>query len=219
MPRQWWLGLGWKGLSPSRWFGGLVGVFSRSDSNKRLGDKPFHPKPSLLCLGILEPRKNQSFLLDVCAQLWAEGLPFDLHLVGRVNPHFGAPILAKVKALRKKWPGLHYHAAADDAAVSRLFASATASVCPTIAEGGALPLLESLWRGVPGVCSDLPALRESAAAGGVLLLPVGDFAAWKSALRSVLTDDGLCARLTAEAAARPLPTWAETAAEVRSALQ
>ena len=185
----------WSGLSPSRLF----------DS-------------SLLCLGILEPRKNQSFLLDVCAELWAGGLRFDLHLVGRANPHFGGPILAKIKALRKKWPGLHYHAAADDAEVARLFAQARASVCPTIAEGGGLPLLESLWKGVPCLCSDLPSLRESAAGGGCLTLPVGDSAAWKSALSSILTDDPLRARLTAEAMSRPLATWAETAAALRRAL-
>ena len=167
---------------------------------------------SVVCLGILEPRKNQSFLIEVCAELWEEGLAFDLHLVGRANPHFGGPILAQIKALRKKWPGLHHHAAADDAAVARLFASARASACPTIAEGGALPLLESLWRGVPCLASDLPALRESAAAGGCLLLPMGEAAAWKSALRSVLSDDALQGRLVAEATARPLPTWSEAAA-------
>ncbi len=174
---------------------------------------------SLLCVGILEPRKNQAFLLEVCAELWGEGLAFDLHLVGRVNPHFGGPIVARVKALRRKFPGLHFHEAADDAAVARLYSTARATVFPTLAEGCGLPLLESLWMGVPCVCSDLPVLRENTAGGGCLPVPVNDRAAWKAALRRVLTSETTQAALAAEAGSRALPTWAEAAQTVRRALQ
>ncbi|HEY0945404.1 MAG TPA: glycosyltransferase [Opitutaceae bacterium] len=175
-------------------------------------------QPSLLCIGILEPRKNQAFLLDVCDALWRDGLGFDLHLVGRVNPHFGGPIATKIKALRKRWPGLHYHAAASDETVARLYAGASASVFPTIAEGCGLPLLESLWRGVPCVCSDLPVLRENADAGGCIAVPVNDAAGWMEALGRILTDRGSLARLTREAQTRALPTWAEAARAIRAAL-
>ena len=81
-----------------------------------------------------------------------------------------------------------------------------------------LPLLESLWQGVPCVASDLAALRESAAAGGCLLLPPSDAAAWKSALERILADDALHARLTAEARSRPLPTWADAARTLQRAM-
>lgn len=169
------------------------------------------PAPRLLCVGILEPRKNQLFLLDVCESLWAEGLKFELHVVGRVNPHFGAPALARLKAVRRKYRGLHYHAAASDAEVAELYASARASVFPTIAEGCGLPLLESLWMGVPCVCSDLPVLRENADGGGCVPVTVNDREAWKSALRRVLTDEDFYTRLAREAATRPLPSWTEAA--------
>jgi glycosyltransferase involved in cell wall biosynthesis len=173
---------------------------------------------SLLCIGIVEPRKNQGFLLDVCAELWREGLAFELHLVGRVNPHFGAPIVGKIKRWRREFPGLHYHAAAGDAAMAALYAQTRATVFPTIAEGCGLPVLESLWKGVPCVCSDLPMLRENADGGGCVPVQVNDLAAWKDALRRVLTDDALHARLVREATTRPLPTWAEAAQTLRSAL-
>jgi len=174
--------------------------------------------PSLICVGILEPRKNQSFLLDVCAELWAGGVAFDLHLVGRANPHFGAPIVAKIEELRRRWPGLHHHAGAGDADLAQLFSAARATVFPTIAEGSGLPLLESLWKGVPCVGSDLPALRENAAAGGCLLVAPSDAAAWKSALHRILTDDAFHTRLVAEAGLRPLPTWADAAGKLRAGL-
>ena len=174
--------------------------------------------PALLCIGIVEPRKNQGFLLDVCAELWREGLGFELHLVGRVNPHFGAPLVGKIKRLRRRFPDLHYHAAASDAAVAALYAKTRATVFPTIAEGCGLPLLESLWMGVPCVCSDLPVLRENVDGGGCVSVPVGDLAAWKKELRRVLVDNALHARLVREATTRPLPTWKEAAQTLRSTL-
>ena len=174
--------------------------------------------PALLCVGILEPRKNQMLLLDACETLWAEGMVFDLNIVGRVNPHFGAPMVARIRSLQKKFPGLRYHQAATDAVLSRLYAEARATVCPTIAEGCGLPLVESLWRGVPCVCSDLPVLRENADGGGCLMAAVDDRGAWREALRSVLTDDALHARLSQEAVTRDLPTWSATAAKLRAGL-
>lgn len=172
--------------------------------------------PVLLCVGIIESRKNQDFLLDVCETLWSEGQDFTLHLVGRVNPHFGRPVGEKVRRLQRAGRKLQHHATADDAALAGLYAQARATVFATRAEGCGLPLLESLWQGVPCVCSDLPVLRENAASGGCVPLPPADAAAWRTALRRILTDDAWAAELAAAAAARPLPTWAETAVAVKA---
>lgn len=176
-------------------------------------------RPRLLCLGILEPRKNQAFLADVCDDLWTAGLDFELHIVGRTNPHFGPPIRARLESLRRTRPGrVLLHGAADDDAVAALFAAARATVFPTLAEGCGLPLLESLWRGVPCVCSALPVLRENADGGGCLAVPTGDRAAWREALAAILTDDALADRLGTAAMQRPLPTWADTADTLATAL-
>jgi len=182
-------------------FSGLPRVVRRGDAGRA----------ALLCVGILEPRKNQTFLLEVCESLWRDGFTFDLHLVGRVNPHFGQPVLTKVKALKKRYPGLRYHAAVDDETLARLLGEVRASVFPTIAEGCGLPLLESLWQGVPCLCSDLPVLRENADAGGCLCVPVGELERWREALRRVLTEAEAYAELVRQTANRPLPSWADTA--------
>jgi len=173
--------------------------------------------PRLLCVGILEPRKNQLFLLEACDALWREGLGFELHVVGRANPHFGRPIAQRLAARAKTEPRLHVHAAAPDTALATLYASARATAVPTLAEGYGLPVIESLWRGRPCVCSDLPVLREIAG-GGCLLAAPDDRAAWMAALRTVLTDDAGWRRLADEAVTRPLPTWADTARAVLAAL-
>jgi len=174
--------------------------------------------PELLCVGILEPRKHQEFLLEVCDALWGEGLAFTLHLVGRVNPHFGRPIAERVRRLQRAGRDVRHQATADDAALNELYATVRATVFPTRAEGCGLPLLESLWRGVPCVCSDLPVLRENADGGGCVPVSVGDAAVWRTALRRALTDEAWIAGLAEAAAARPLPTWRETAAQVVAGL-
>lgn len=168
-------------------------------------------RTGLLSVGILEPRKNQTFLMDVCEGLWSEGLKFDLHLVGRVNPHFGKPVLAKIKALKKRFPSLHFHEAASDETLAMLYRTVRASVYPTLAEGCGLPLLESLWQGVPCVCSDLPVLRENADAGGCVPVVLNRSEEWSEALNRVLTDEIYHADLVRQATSRPLPTWSETA--------
>ncbi len=168
-------------------------------------------RAALLCVGIIEPRKNQEFLLEVCTALWGEGLDFDLQVVGRVNPHFGGPMARRFRAAQRREPRLHLHAAAGDAALHALYGAARAVVFPTLAEGCGLPLLEALWRGVPCVASDLPSLRENAAAGGCLLARVNDAADWREQLRTVLADPSKLQCLQQAAARRPLPRWADTA--------
>ncbi|MBI2513743.1 MAG: glycosyltransferase [Opitutae bacterium] len=168
---------------------------------------PLASRASLLCVGIVEPRKNQAFLVDVAEALWSDGIDFDLHIVGRMNPHFGEPIVRKIKATAKREPRLHLHLAASDAKLRELYGAARAVVFTTIAEGCGLPVIEALWRGVPAVCSDLPVLRELTDAGGCVTARVNDLADWTAKLRAVLGDAALQQRLRAEAVTRPLPTW------------
>jgi len=189
------------------------------NASPRVSSRARISQSGLLCVGILEPRKNHLFLLDVCEKLWTSGLTFELHIVGRVNPHFGAPVVARINSLREKFSGLKYHEAARDDVLARLYRSVRATVFPTIAEGCGLPLLESLWNGVPCVCSDLPVLRENADGGGCLTPPLNSREDWCQALRSVLQDDTLHARLSNEAVTRHLPTWSGTAQRLSEALK
>jgi glycosyltransferase involved in cell wall biosynthesis len=176
--------------------------------------------PLVLCVGILEPRKNQGFLVEVCESLWAAGFRFELHLVGRINPHFGRPIADRIRSLRAAGRPIHHHVAPGDAALEKLYAQATCTVFPTIAEGCGLPLLESLWMGVPCLCSDLPVLREQADGGGCTPIPVGDAPAWAEALRNVLSRNSVeSTRLREAIASRPLPSWADSAAALARELE
>ena len=197
-----------------------LGADLRGQSRMRVQDFDAETRARLVMVGILEPRKNQTLLLDVAEALWAEGLEFGVDFVGRVNPHFGAPIAKRIRRLqaqdRKR---VRWHQAASDQKLIDLYRAAHVTVFPTLAEGCGLPLLESLWMGVPCVCSDLPVLRENADAGGCLPVAVDDREAWETALRRVLTDIEFVANLKVDARTRSLPTWRETAEAVRRGLQ
>lgn len=190
---------------------GVLGLGADFDGSERRVSGKTSSEKLLLNVGILEPRKNQTLLLDACEILWTEGLEFELHLVGRVNPHFGPPIESRIKKLAKTQSQLHFHAVATDEEVASLYQRARAAVFPTLAEGCGLPVMESLWRGVPCVCSDLPVLRENTKQGGCLSVPLDDVDAWVDALRRIVTEDELTERLAREARSRRLTTWRETA--------
>lgn len=194
------------------------GATPRPDSSEPGASIPARSVPVFVAVGILEPRKNQTLLLDVCESLWDEGADFELHLVGRVNPFFGKPIAQRVARLIRRYPGLHYWQSLSDAALAALYRRAHATIFPSLAEGCGLPVLESLWQGVPCVCSDLPAIREHAAAGGCVLTPPGDGPALNRALRSLLFEPGWRARLADEAVRRRMPTWADAARAVLARL-
>jgi glycosyltransferase involved in cell wall biosynthesis len=210
----------WQGVMPHAQVE-LIELGADFDGGNRVQRDALIPttgRASLLCVGIVEPRKNQSFLLDVAEALWRDGIDFDLQIVGRVNPHFGPPIAKRMKALAGREPRFRFDEAAGDQALGRLYITARAVVFPTIAEGCGLPLLEALWRGVPCVCSDLPVLRENADAGGCLVARVNDQADWAAKMRTVLTDPDENRRLQTAAMTRSLPRWAETMMALRRAL-
>lgn len=209
----------WQGV-PVRARVDAIELGSDFDGSARATSAPPVPtRGSLVCVGIIEPRKNQSFLLEVAEALWRDGVEFNLHIVGRVNPHFGAPIVQRIKTLAKTERRLRLHVAADDATLRGLYNAASAVVFPTIAEGCGLPVIEALWRGVPCVCSDLPVLRENADYGGCVVAQTNDHGDWTTKLRGVLSDAALQRRLRAEAVSRSLPTWQQTAEALLAGLR
>ena len=176
------------------------------------------PSSRIVSVGILEPRKNQGVLLDAYERLRTEGVAIELHLVGRVNPHFGRGIERRVASLAASMPGVFHHGRMDDPALAALLRGARATAFPSLAEGCGLPVLESLWLGVPCVCGDIAPVAANSAGGGCLTVAGGGSERWAEALRRILTDDGLHGSLSAQGSARMLPTWSAAAAAILAAL-
>jgi glycosyltransferase involved in cell wall biosynthesis len=89
----------------------------------------------------------------------------------------------------------------SDDLLEGLYATADVFLFPTFYEGFGLPALEAMVRGVPVVCSDIPALREVAGDAGVMFDP-RDTAAIAAAIERVLGDGALRERLRAAGRSR-----------------
>jgi glycosyltransferase involved in cell wall biosynthesis len=95
--------------------------------------------------------------------------------------------------------------------LSDLYATSTAFVLPTLAEGFGIPVVEAMARGIPVACSDIPVLRE-VGANAVAYFDPRDQADVTTLLRRLLADEGLRRRLAGlgpEQAARF--TWQSSA--------
>jgi glycosyltransferase involved in cell wall biosynthesis len=175
--------------------------------------------PQLLCVGTLTPRKGQRLLLGALAPL--RDLRWRLLLAGSADrdPATAAAIRAAVADL-----GLGERVTVagelDGAALDAAYAAADLLVSASFHEGYGMALAEALARGLPIVAASGGAVADTVPPDAGLLVPPGDAAALGEALRRVLTDPGLRARLRAGAlAARErLPRWEDTAAAIEGVL-
>ena len=144
--------------------------------------------PIVLCVGSIEGRKNHLALFDACEALWAEGVDFTLHVIGMPRPETGRAALERLRALQAQGRPLHFDGPVDDAALHAAYAACDFTVYPSLMEGFGLPVLESLQRGRPCICSSRGALGESARGGGCVALDAVDTASLAGALRRLIAN-------------------------------
>jgi glycosyltransferase involved in cell wall biosynthesis len=167
--------------------------------------------PQLLCVSSIEGRKNHLALLAAVESLWSAGLKFELRLVGLPRPETAAAALREIERLRAAGRPLRFDGVLDEPALEQAWASCTFSVYPSMIEGFGLPVIESLVRGKPCVCVAAGATGELLAGGGCLGVQVADAAGFSFALRQLLTEPDLLARLAGEARHRRIATWDDSA--------
>jgi glycosyltransferase involved in cell wall biosynthesis len=118
--------------------------------------------PYFVYLSTIEPRKNHLMLLHVwrrLAEMLGDSTPH-LVLVGRrgwENENV-VDMLERSVAIRQhvtEWSEI------TDGKIGALLHHSRALLFPSFAEGFGLPVAEALAAGVPVICSDLPALRET----------------------------------------------------------
>ena len=184
---------------------GVSDVFLRSNMREReiqgVLDKHKIPRPFILAVGNLEPRKNLKTLLQAFALL-----PSDLHqryhlvLVGKMGWH---PEHLK--------SGLHSHPLSDRIITTGyvsaedlpyLYAGAEMLVFPSFYEGFGLPALEAMAAGCPVVASNTSGLGELVGSAGILVDPYGPSDAWRRAIEELARSSGLRNELRTEGFSR-----------------
>jgi glycosyltransferase involved in cell wall biosynthesis len=163
--------------------------------------------PELLCLCTLEGRKNHLALLEACERLWTLGHRFRLHLVGLARRESAGEALARIESLRAAGRPLQHSGVVDEAGLEAAYAACDFTVYPSLEEGYGLPVVESLIRGKPCVCSANGALGEISRGGGCLSLGGLDAGNLAASLSLLLRNPGLRTQLEREAAARKFRSW------------
>jgi glycosyltransferase involved in cell wall biosynthesis len=176
-------------------------------------------RPVVLSVGTIEGRKNHLALLEACEQLWAAGRDFELHLVGHLNAATGRAAVTRIRALQGAGRPLRYDGPASDEAVAAAYAASTFTVYPSLGEGFGLPVIESLVRGRPCVCSSRGAIGEISRGGGCVALDLVDGPALARGLAQLLDSPETRATLAAAASARRFKTWADYTRELTAWMQ
>ncbi len=166
--------------------------------------------PLVLVVGSHEPRKNHLAVLHAAEGLWREGHDFSLGFIGTGSWN-AEPFYARVSELQAAGRPVESVKGLSDRLLWAAYRLAHCVVFPSLNEGFGLPVAESLAAGTPVITSNYGSMREIVAPagvplGGLLVDPRSDESI-ADAIRSMLTDTELHARLTAEAAAREAGTW------------
>ena len=164
--------------------------------------------PLVLMVGSIEPRKNQQAVLSAARLLWADGLDFELLIIGGGTAWFLAELDKDVRRLQREGRRVSLGRGVSDAALAAAYRDASVVVFPSLQEGYGLPVAEALATGTPVITTRYGSTAEIARAGGCLLIDPRDDDDIARASRSLLTDPALHARLVAEARARPAESWA-----------
>jgi glycosyltransferase involved in cell wall biosynthesis len=158
-------------------------------------------RPVVLAVGRLAVQKGFGTLLAAAGR-WRDLQPEPLLVIAGEGP-LEAELKSEAARLRldARFPG-------QRGDVPALLAAAAVFVLPSVWEGQPLILQEALAAGVPVVATRVGGTPQVTGEDAALLVPPGDVDRLADAVRAVLTDPGLAARLRKAAAdrARALPT-------------
>jgi glycosyltransferase involved in cell wall biosynthesis len=170
------------------------------------------PGMALLCVASLTPRKGHLVLLEALGEL--VDLDWRLTCVGSAerDPACARSLAAAIErlGLDRRVTLVGERAAAE---LAPFYDRADVFVLASYHEGYGMVLTEALARGLPLVATSAGAIPDTVPADAGLLVPPGDAQALAGALRRVMTELDLRARLMAgaRAARRSLPTWSDAA--------
>ncbi|MFA4945254.1 MAG: glycosyltransferase family 1 protein [Lentisphaeria bacterium] len=176
------------------------------------------PEPFFLCLGAVEPRKNQLRLADAYAELLRRDPAVPDLLFAGPDRGQGEALAARLRspqfAGKARWLG---EVSGEER--EGLYAGALAFLFPSRYEGFGLPVLEAMQRHLPVLAADIPPLREVAGDAALFAAPE-DTAAWAAAMLHLARSPETRIRLRDAGLDRArLFSWNRTAAQTLAAYQ
>ena len=176
---------------------------------KELTEKYKLPKRFMLYIGMIEPRKNLTRLVEAFAGLAPADSELDLVIAGKLG-WMTESLFAAIERLNLA-SRVHFIGFIAEEDKPSLLAACTMFVYPSLYEGFGLPALEAIACGAPTITSNTSALPEVVGKAAILIDPTSVTelaAAMKMLLLSPATREDLRRRGPLQAAQF---TWAKTA--------
>ncbi|MEX0767359.1 MAG: glycosyltransferase family 1 protein [Microthrixaceae bacterium] len=171
----------------------------------------------LLVVGTLEPRKNQTIVLDAFDQLSTEFEDLSLILVGKEGWMVDS-LVSRIRSHPDFERRVCWFGGIEDSELSWLYENAFLSVNPSFYEGLGVPVLEALAHGCATVASTGGALPE-AGAGFTELIEPDDVDGLVRLIRLHLESPEHHQAMKDKAAMYRPPSWSETADIVAQAVR
>ena len=179
-----------------------------------LGKIDASPRPRILMVGTIEPRKGHQQMLAAAERLWGKNQPVTVIFAGKEGWEVQS-LAAHLKKHPRKNQRLFWCNGGSDALLEQLYRRSDLLVAPSLDEGFGLPLIEAAHYQLPVLARDIPVFREVA----------GVYARYFSALDGT----GLAKEIAAwikdwqagkaqPASLMPYNSWADSAAQLKAAL-
>lgn len=168
--------------------------------------------PTILCVGSIEPRKQQVQLLEWFHDYLSRHPESDWRLLFIGNA--AKQNLKELQKLLEKDSRAILLQGASDEQLAAAYASCRFSVFPSVAEGFGMPIVESLAYGKPCVCANFGAMGEVAQGGGCLTVDTRNLQRLAQRIEALIKNDELYHRLSSEARARRDSSWSEYASDI-----
>lgn len=150
-------------------------------------EAPDIPRPYVITVGTIEPRKNHALLLDIWQDWPSEQSPPHLVICGGRGWN-NEDVFARIEALKAKGAPITELNGIDDATMLKLVQGASAALFPSFAEGYGLPQIEAAQLGVPLICGDLDIYGEVLGELPVYV-DVNDAYSWRNAIEKTVQPD------------------------------
>ncbi len=175
------------------------------------------PRPYVLFVGTLQPRKNLVRLIQAYAKLHrTAAISWDLVLAGGGWLRQSLPVLVSKLGLSER---IHLIGYVADAHLPALYAGATFFCFPSLFEGFGLPVLEAQRYGAPVITANNSSLPEIAGDAAILVDPL-DVDAIADAMLRLSQDEALRQKLIAAGYANVKRfSWEKAARETLAVLE
>jgi glycosyltransferase involved in cell wall biosynthesis len=175
--------------------------------------------PHLVAIGSVSRRKNYDGLLEALRQI--ADLSWRLTIAGRVEDEGLMASLMERTSANDWGDRIQFTGALPDDAIETLLVGADLFVMPSHYEGYGMAVMEAVASGLPSVTTDAVPSARQVPAGAIKSVPLGDSAAFGTALRVLLTDAEARKKMATLAwdARAKLPNWETTSDTVAAAIE